>query len=149
MPRILSGTGARRLARSALVYTPGVYEYVSGQRRFLWIDRLGKVHDRDLLALPEFLSGPQPLVVDVGANFGQTVLSVKKMLPGARLVSFVEPNPSSVAMLRRLVPRFPDLRIEAVGLGEKDGDSDFYMPVYSGKVMTGWPLSTTGARLTG
>lgn len=118
------------------MYTPGLYEYVSGQRRFLWMDRLGKVHDRDLLALPGLLTGPRPLVVDVGANFGQTVLSVKKLLPGARLVSF-EPNPSSVAMLRRLVPRFPDLRIEDVGLGEKDDESDFYIPVYNGKVMTG------------
>ena len=127
--------GTRRVVRSALVHVPGVYEYFSA-RRFVWMDRIGKVHDRDLLALPELLPDPQPLILDVGANCGQTVLSVKRLLPGARVVSF-EPNPGSVEMLRRLCGRFPDLRIEAVGLGDRNEEADFYTPVYNGKVMSG------------
>jgi FkbM family methyltransferase len=132
---ILSREGAKRLVRSALVQAPGLYEHVA-DRRILWMDRLGKVHDRDLLALPRLLTGSSPMVVDVGANRGQTVLSVKRILPGARLVSF-EPDPGSVAALQRLRPRFPDLRIEPVGLGDRDDEADLYVPVYNGKVMSG------------
>jgi len=119
-----------------LVLTPGLYDYVSAQRRFLWMDKLGKVHDRDFLALPQLLRGPAPVVIDVGANSGQTVLSVKRVLPAARVISF-EPNPSSVVLLRRLSQRFPDLRIEAVGLGDREAEADFYTPVYNGNPMRG------------
>lgn len=133
---MLSRDGARLVVRSAMVRAPGLYEYVSAQRRFLWMDRLGKVHDRDLLALRNLLPNPQPLIVDVGANCGQTVLSVKRLVPDARLISF-EPNPYSVAMLRRLQRRFPDLRVEAVGLGDRDDEADFHVPFYNGKAMSG------------
>jgi len=127
---------AKRVVRSTLFHTPGVYEYVSAQRRFLWMDKLRMVNDRDLLALPGLLSKPRPMIIDVGANCGQTLLSVKRLFPRSHVVCF-EPNPCSVAMLRRLHPRFPDLRIEAVGLGDHDDDADLFIPVYNGTVMSG------------
>lgn len=135
-PAIVRRDAVRRIVRSALVHAPGLYDYLSAQRRFVWMDRLGRVHDPDLLVLPRLVRGPRPLVVDVGANYGQTVLAIKRLLPGAQVVSF-EPNPAAVLVLRRLQRRFPDLRVEAAGLGAQDDEASFYIPVYNGKVMTG------------
>lgn len=132
---MLSRDEAKRVARSALFQAPRLYEYVA-DRRILWMDKLGRVHDRDLLALPALLADPRPSIVDVGANWGQTVLSVKRLIPGAQMVCF-EPNPGATAVLARLRGRFPELRIEGVGLGDRDDEADFYLPVYNGKVMSG------------
>jgi FkbM family methyltransferase len=126
---------AKKLVRSALVRAPGAYDLVTSQRRYVALYRLGLVHEPDYRALPLLLRGPSPLVLDVGANLGQTVLSVKRVLPTARIVCF-EPNPQPAAALRQLQRTFPDLRIEAVALGEASCTREMYIPTYNGRVMS-------------
>lgn len=61
------------------------------------------VYDRDLLFVRQL--PPRPLLIDVGANAGQSALSMALVRPDARIVSF-EPNAGNVkdlAIVRRIL----------------------------------------------
>ena len=125
---------ARKLIRSALFRFPRLYEAVAS-RRYLLGYRLGIVYERDFRALPAILA-PDALVLDVGANSGQSIFSIKRVLPRARIISF-EPNPCHAPALIALTDRFSDLSYEPVGLADQDGESYLYVPIYNGKAMSG------------
>lgn len=127
---------AKKAVRSGLFQLPRVYEAVTSERRYLLLHRFGKVHESAFKALPGLLGTDDPLVLDVGANSGQSVLSIMTVLPRARIVSF-EPNPLHRASLSRLQSRFSELRVEPVGLSDKTGTAELYVPRYNGKRMTG------------
>ena len=126
---------ARKLIRSALFYWPGAYEFIHSQVRSEMLYRLGRPHEPGFRALKLLAKGPNPLVLDVGANIGQSIFSIKTVLPGARVVSF-EANPLNVAVLQRLETRFTSVTIEGFGLGTGPAQAELYIPVYRRKPMT-------------
>jgi FkbM family methyltransferase len=125
---------AKKLIRSGLLRFPRLYEAVAS-RRYLLGYRLGIVYEPGFRALPALLAS-DALVLDVGANSGQSVLSIKRVLPRARIISF-EPNPCHAHALIGLTDRFSDLSYEPVGLADENGESYLYVPVYNGKAMSG------------
>ena len=76
-----------------------------------WLDR----HYRAILA-----ASPQAVVLDVGANVGQTLLRIKALSPNQAYVGF-EPNPFCCFYLNQLISAndFSNCRIVPVGLGEE------------------------------
>ena len=121
-------------ARSMLFYAPRAYRWVHSGARARLQYQLGIPHERDFRALKVLFPGGDPLVIDVGANIGQSVYSIKAMLPAARIVSF-EPHPETARQLKSLEARFSDVRVEAVGLGAEPGSRDIFTPVYRTKRM--------------
>ncbi len=125
----------KKAVRSVLFHAPALYDLLTSDVRYRLAYRVGLVHESDFRALPNLLPD-RPLVVDVGGNIGQTVLSVKRVMPSARVVSF-EPSPKPLVVLRRLQRRFPDLEVHPVGLSDGAGTACLYTPVYMGKIMSG------------
>jgi FkbM family methyltransferase len=74
--------------------------------------------------------------VDVGANRGQTIDSIRLFSPDVDIVAF-EPNPR---LARRLVQQYESdghLCIHPVALGEKHDDLTLFVPSYRGYVFDG------------
>lgn len=124
----------RKLARSALVRAPAVYELLTAQWRYRMYHRLGVVHEREFRALPLLVERPEPLVLDVGGNSGQSILSIKTVLPKARVITF-EPAARHAVRLLSLADRFDDVQIEACALSDVSGEAELFWPVYRGMTM--------------
>lgn len=86
---------ARRAVRGQAHRAPALYNL---RNQLLALPQLARrrVHDPDLLALGVLADHPAPLVYDVGANVGQSIVSIKRILPRAEVVAF-EPNPGPAA----------------------------------------------------
>ena len=89
------------------------------------------VHDRDFLML-DLLLGDAPRVIDVGANAGQSILSLKAVRSKAAIDSF-EPNPIFHTRLEALASAVGDVVIHRCGLGASEGECIFYTPVVDGR----------------
>lgn len=59
-------------------------------------------------------------VIDVGANRGQFSLACRSVKPGVPIVAF-EPNPSEVAVYRKLLGGYRDVAVRETALGETRG----------------------------
>jgi FkbM family methyltransferase len=80
----------------------------------------------DFHANVERLLGRRPEVVfDVGANVGQTLASVRRAWPRARVVCF-EPSSKPFAELRRAVDADPLAEAYPIALSDVEGDLEFH-----------------------
>lgn len=120
--RVLARTGLRRTCH---LY-PGWYnrrDVRSLERQ----RRRAAVHEPDLVGIATSVP-VDALVLDVGANYGQSVLSIKALLPRARVVSF-EPNPEALTRLIPIASRYPDVEVRPVGVGAAPARIDLHVPV--------------------
>ncbi len=88
------------------------------------------VHDPDFLVL-DVLLPPRPVCLDVGANEGQSIVSIKALRPEAIIYAF-EPNPGVLPALRQAAERFPHVTVIPYGLGSVDEELTFYLPSIHG-----------------
>jgi FkbM family methyltransferase len=88
---------------------------------------MGRPHESDYLALRHFVRD-QPSVVDVGANRGQAILSLRRVLKGPIIWSF-EPNKD---LAKYLDHRFASegVIVHPYGLGSSNETMPLYMPKY-------------------
>ena len=86
-----------------------------------------KPHESDYLAFRHF-APRQPKVVDVGANRGQAIESLRRVLHDPAIWSF-EPNKDLALYLQR---RFTaeEVKVYPNGLGSSNGTMTLYMPKY-------------------
>jgi FkbM family methyltransferase len=91
-----------------------------------WENR--RIHDTDFYG---FLQLQRPLnqILDVGANRGQSIVSMRTLLPSVQIHSF-EANISLIPVLEKLVNFVipPPVLIHPYGLSDEDGDFVFYIP---------------------
>jgi FkbM family methyltransferase len=87
-------------------------------------------HDPDFHILQHILP-VKPFVVDVGANKGQSIRSIKFARPNSIIHSF-EPNPEFKETLSALTNEYQDVFIKNYGLGRCSATMDFYIPVING-----------------
>jgi FkbM family methyltransferase len=86
-----------------------------------------KVHDNDFFKLPKIAG--DVVIIDVGANIGQSIISFKNLYPNAKIVS-VEPNPACLQHLRRIASSFNgDVAVLNCGIGNSSGTIPFFVPV--------------------
>lgn len=67
-----------------------------------------------------------PLVLDVGANVGQTIAKVRRALPGSRIHAF-EPNTTILDELKAQTSNLPNLIVKDVALGAACGTAEFHV----------------------
>lgn len=87
-------------------------------------------HDNDFSVLPHILS-EAPFVVDVGANRGQSIRSIKTARPKAKIRSF-EPNPEFASILNEAKEAYADVEVYIQGLGRTKDTITFHIPVIGG-----------------
>lgn len=88
--------------------------------------------DFNFLRHPAFASG---LLLDLGANIGQSALSVHKVQPGLRVLS-IEANPAcepGLGLTRRLLGSNFSYRL--LGVGAQAGDLPFHVPVRASRML--------------
>jgi FkbM family methyltransferase len=115
---------------------PDGYNFATSQWRYTFMYRMHHPHERDFRALTLLNFGSLPLLVDVGGNIGQSVLSLYTMVPNARVLSF-EPNPAVFRKLQRLTRKFPQLTVIPNGLSDETGEADLFIPSYNGSALSG------------
>ena len=99
----------------------------------IWRAATKRPHEQDFRALAQ-LGGRDRVVLDVGANTGQSVRSVRIFWPDADIWAF-EPNPGLADLLER---RFGDsVSVLPFALGRCPGCFDLYVPSYNGWVFHG------------
>jgi FkbM family methyltransferase len=126
----------RKVARSALVRFPRVYDTITDQWRYRVYYRLGLVHEHEFRALPLLIRRPDPLVLDIGGNNGQSMLSIKRVLPDARVITF-EPAARHAGKLQSLASRLGRVTVETYALSDEEGEATLHWPVYNGLAMHG------------
>jgi len=89
-----------------------------------------KFHDPDFALLGHLLP-ERPLCLDVGANAGQSIRSIKAARPAAVIHSF-EPNPEFTDVLQGVAAEFADVTIHSTGLGARPDRLTFYIPSVNG-----------------
>ena len=82
--------------------------------------------------LLKFLCRRDQDAIDVGANYGGYVHFMRQH---ARRVLAFEPIPEFVELLRRKFPR--DVMIEAIALSDRAGDTELYVPLIDGVMVSG------------
>lgn len=88
---------------------------------------LRRVHEPEFAVLADLRLPPRPLCVDIGANQGQSIVSLKRVLPDARIESF-EPNPDLLALAQRTARRYDGVRCHPFGLDATAGQVTLHTP---------------------
>lgn len=116
----------RRNARNQALYNTlrRIYVYA------LWVTR--RPHEAAYRALPG-ICRPEGLFLDIGANAGQTVVGIARLLPRHEIISF-EPNPTLSSELEWVRSFVGDrVRIYKVALGCATTEQILYVP-FRGKL---------------
>ncbi len=127
---------ARRFAAMMVLRLPRGYELLTPQWRYVLLYWMRRPHEHDFRALRLLEFSDVPLLIDVGGNIGQSVLSLYTVFPAASVVSF-EPNPTVLLKLQRLTKKFPDLTIIPKGLSDQRSEAELFVPSYNGNTLTG------------
>lgn len=115
-----------RIARTAASYVPSTS--LLGVRRLKDLPARvrGVPHEEDLAILGRF-SWKRPVVIDVGANRGQSIASFRAVLDDPQIVA-IEPNP---LLARALHERLgPGVRVVSSGLGSEASTVELHLPRY-------------------
>jgi FkbM family methyltransferase len=115
---------------------PYGYNLLTPQWRYSLLHRMHRHHENDFRGLSLLNFSSHPLMIDVGGNIGQSVLSLYALFPVATVVSF-EPNPAVLPKLQRLTKKFPRLTVIPNGLSDQTGEEELFVPSYNGNVLTG------------
>ncbi|HWX54004.1 MAG TPA: FkbM family methyltransferase [Verrucomicrobiae bacterium] len=89
--------------------------------------------------------GPNPVILDCGANIGMATLYFKWLYPGAQITAF-EPDPSTFAVLKDNISanRLEDVEIHNVALGKEESEIDFHIAEPGSLMMSAVAGRTTG-----
>lgn len=116
------------LLRSAVSYVPSTSLIRVRELRDLPAVLRRAPHERDFLALRSWRVN-DPVIVDVGANRGQSIRSFRCVTDDPWLHS-VEPNPFLATHLQRAHHGDPRVQIHQVALSDAAGQLDLYLPRY-------------------
>lgn len=124
----------KKILRSTQVLFPGVVN-----AKFTIYDCIyrfgGRVFKQEFNGLRHF-NFRGKLLLDVGANRGQSIAAFKNLAPGSRIIAF-EPNRPLADHLARLYRSDPTVRIEACGLSDEPGTLTLHIPSYRGFLFDG------------
>lgn len=118
----------KKFFRTVQVYIPYFQETKAALVR-AYRQILQRPAEEDFNALTLFPNLEQALLLDVGANRGQSTDAMLMKAPKSAICSF-EPNPLLSEKLQRLYQAFPQVTIQSFGLGAEDETLVFYIPFY-------------------
>jgi FkbM family methyltransferase len=118
----------QKALRTAQHYFPGGRDRREALTRTLRRLRR-KPHEPDFVALRYF--PPGSLMLDVGANYGQSIASMRLMQPEANIVSY-EPNADLAYQITELFRNDRRVTVQAFGLSDVRGEFDLFVPYYRG-----------------
>jgi FkbM family methyltransferase len=96
----------------------------------IWQWQTATIHDPDMLYFRRY-AGRIGLFIDVGANRGQTAITVRQVWPECEIVSF-EPNTMLEPALRQIADVLGGVTLHFAALGEERGVIRLLLPVVDG-----------------
>ncbi len=117
----------KKYVRGMMVYAPALQE-ARFRTELVARKALKRVHDRDWLAF-EHLKIGSGVILDIGANRGQSIASFNIVKPNCSIDAF-EPNPSLSARLSAYYAGDANVRIHSFALSDVHGEFDLYVPKY-------------------
>ena len=117
-----------RALRSAVSYVPSTSLIAARELRDLPSRVRSRPHEADFVALRSWRHR-SPTVIDVGANRGQSIRSLRCVLD-APLIHSCEPNPFLVDHLRAAYDGDSHVVVHPVGLGAAPGSLELFIPRY-------------------
>jgi FkbM family methyltransferase len=97
--------------------------------------RRGELHEPDFAFFRRY-AGDDGLFLDVGANLGMSALSVRTVLPRARIVS-IEPNPLHGPDLNHVAKRVGNMEVLQLAASDRPGELELHVPTWRGVPITG------------
>lgn len=79
---------------------------------------------------------PCKLALDIGGNWGQSVLALQRYAAPERVITF-EPNPELSKRLSKTFASDATVRVESVALGDAPGEFDLHIPKYRNYIYDG------------
>jgi FkbM family methyltransferase len=89
-------------------------------------------HQKGFRCISLLAPNEMSLFLDVGANSGQCINSIRLFAPKSPIVSF-EPNPIMADCIRRKFRNDTKLRVECVAAGSQPGEFYLFVPFYRGQ----------------
>jgi FkbM family methyltransferase len=124
---------ARRLYRAHANRYPGLFHWQ--QRLVADVRRtLGFVHEKDFEGLRTLALTEGSNCIDIGANFGQSIGSLRAVLLAPRIVAF-EPNPNAYAHLTRIARKSDNITVHNYALGESHAKLHLHVPQCCGVML--------------
>jgi FkbM family methyltransferase len=93
-------------------------------------------HEKDFKALRDIEPRSDRVLVDIGANHGQSIESMSIYKPSSKIVSF-EANPNLAQKLQARYQQSQRISVLARGLSDSAGSFTLYVPSYKGFVYDG------------
>lgn len=124
---------AVRSFRRAARHSPAVYNLRTRHNALVQRAR-GGVHDVDFEVLRN-LDMDAPMVVDVGANTGQTLQTVKTIRPNSRMIC-IEPSALVLASLVTQSKKYDGVEVATFAVGDEFGTARISTPVARGIYFT-------------
>ena len=120
----------QKLKRSLWYWVPVLQSIVPSLA--LHYRRLRRVPHQKVYSALEYISTePDQLFLDVGANKGQSIESIRLFKPKNPIISF-EPNQKLARRLKERYAGFSNQKVVAFGLGEEPGSFRLFVPTYGG-----------------
>lgn len=119
----------RVVMRTVQTYFPGVSDARHALQRGIF-GVLRRPFEGDFRAITTFELPADAVLLDIGANRGQSIDALRLVSPG-RIVAF-EPNVDLAEKLRKRYSRDSDITIHALALGAERGTFTLFVPVYNG-----------------
>jgi FkbM family methyltransferase len=98
--------------------------------------KFGRIHDPEFAAIAHLPREERELLIDVGANRGQSIIAFRRFRPEAAIVSF-EPSPNMFRWLEERFAKWPGVRLVNYGLGPRTDSRMLYVPSYRGFMYDG------------
>ena len=114
-------------------YAPGIPARITSMLEQQIATR--SVHDPDFAYFRRF-DPNTTIFLDVGANIGNSALSISAACPGARIIGF-EPNKMLLPLLERTKTVVPTFDYHQFGLADTEQARDLYVPVVDGTAILG------------
>jgi FkbM family methyltransferase len=95
---------------------------------------LGRPLEAEFKLLSRF--GPVRLALDIGGNWGQSIVALKRVVNPRKIVSF-EPNSVLAERLARKFSADQSVEIKELALSDREGEFTLYIPIYMNYVYDG------------
>jgi FkbM family methyltransferase len=128
------GLSMRGLIRKYAFLSPRLYDWQQLCRSQARSLLASGVHDRDFLFFRRY-AAEAPAFLDIGGNIGQSINSIRTLVPHSRIFSF-EPNPECCKQLRILAARIGRAEVFNCALGEQPGRLELHIPMARGFVFS-------------
>lgn len=126
----------KKLARTIQTRFPKLAGLKSSVQRANYRWR-GIPHDPDFNALKQIQSASDEVILDVGANRGQSIESIQTVLRHQCSIHSFEANPLLAQQLTARFSKNKAVSIHGFGLGSQEGTFELYVPYYNGWMFDG------------